>query len=167
LHLANLKGNAHPEIDSQMPWEGPRMSSSAKRKDDRPFQAVIADSGVSILERRLGERRNFLRSLEDPTTIEHCQDPEYFQTLLALAVLDYGVSRQRIVRVGKVSEANLSKWIKGISAPPLYARAQIVTLLAQILRDELEAPPMPVDREDILPSAGGAAGTGSGQALKA
>ncbi len=115
----------------------PRSAGSRADVIDIP---TVSDSAYPVVERRKSEQRNFLALLESPSTIEECQDPEFFQTMIALAVLDYGVSRKKLVGALRVSEGTLSKWISGVNAPYALARPEILKLAARILREQLEAP---------------------------
>lgn len=113
------------------------MALQPKRSSRRAPSAAAARTPQSLLDRRRNERLNFLDILKSPNTQEDSEYDGYFFALIALSVNDYGVSRRDLAQTLNVSEGAISRWVAGKSAPPGYARAQIVEAIAMLLEGSL------------------------------
>ena len=96
--------------------------------------ATVAD----LVERRRVEIAYFVEALRSRAVLEDIGSRDYFRALLALAVNDYGVSRQALAALVFTHESNISKWIAGDTTPRLPMRRLAVGRIREILVDRLK-----------------------------
>jgi DNA-binding transcriptional regulator YiaG len=113
------------------------MTKPARKEGEAPTPLRPVEA---LVERRKGEQRNFIAFLNSPDTEADCEDAEFFQTLVAQAVTDYGVSRKKLASMLGASEGTISKWISGENSPYPYARPQILRAISALMEERLAMP---------------------------
>lgn len=91
--------------------------------------------------RRPGERRNFIRSLKDPLTTKACQDEGYLQSILALAVHDYGVPVARLAAELFADSNTIESWFQEDFPviPPESVIRKALEVIMVIMQADLDA----------------------------
>ena len=87
----------------------------------------------ALVARRQVEIAYFIEALGMDTVLEDIDNAEYFRSLLALAVNDYGVSRSALAEHLRTDTSNISKWIAGGTAPRLLTRRLAVSRIRDLL----------------------------------
>ncbi len=100
---------------------------------DIEAEAGSAINVKSLIARRQTEIAYFIEALSMDAVLEDIDNSEYFRSLIALAVNDYGVSRSALADHLHTDQSNISKWIAGDTAPRLLTRRLAVSRIRDLL----------------------------------
>ncbi|MFN3858789.1 MAG: hypothetical protein ACK4RV_13675 [Caulobacter sp.] len=90
---------------------------------------------------REAEKKNFYAMINSGDVAEQCRDDsDLFESIVSLAINDYGVGRRDLAFILGVSEAAISRWSRGMAMPPRHSRPNIVGLIAAVLARTLVDP---------------------------
>lgn len=100
---------------------------------DTEAESVSAINVQTLIARRQVEIAYFIEALGMEAVLEDIDNSEYFKSLIALAVNDYGVSRAALAEHLHTDQSNISKWIAGDTTPRLLTRRLAVSRIRDLL----------------------------------
>ena len=94
-----------------------------------------------LLSNRRNELKAFAIAIRNEnflSFISTSQGESAFSDLIDLGVNSYGVSQKALATATGASPATVSRWAKGSSLPPIYARKAIAEAMAMMIEHDLD-----------------------------